>query len=190
MHRYIFWEVSKIIQANPKIQSPSLFYSLLKNTYITDMAIGIRRQLDPHPHAISLANLLRELVKYPKVLTRKWFVSLYKGSVAEAWADRDFDKFAGKGRPYIDPTLVEKDLRRLEKLWQPTGKYVDRRIAHLDKKGVKTLPTFKDLDDCMDLLEELLKKYVLLLEAVGLMKVTPTIQDDWKKVFRVAWIPK
>ena len=33
VNRYIFWEVQKIIQANPKIQMGSLFYEWMGNIY-------------------------------------------------------------------------------------------------------------------------------------------------------------
>jgi hypothetical protein len=50
------------------------------------------------------------------------------------------------------------------------------------------MPTFQELDTVLDLLEELLKEYVLLLEGKGLTDVLPVWQYDWKRPFRVAWI--
>jgi hypothetical protein len=39
-------------------------------------------------------------------------------------------------------------------------------------------------------LAHLVEPYALLLEQVGLAEVVPVIQYDWKRPFRVAWIPE
>ena len=53
---------------------------------------------------------------------------------------------------------------------------------------MRRLPTYTELDGCIDLLEKLAKEFSLLLDATGLAQVVPVIQYDWKKPFRVAWI--
>jgi hypothetical protein len=50
------------------------------------------------------------------------------------------------------------------------------------------LPTYAELDRCVDLLEQLAKGYSLLLEAAGLTDVVAVIQYDWKAPFRIPWI--
>jgi len=59
--RYIFWEVGKIVNANPRIQRTSSFYGWMGATYSAAVPIGIRRQLDEHPDSLSLARLLSEI---------------------------------------------------------------------------------------------------------------------------------
>jgi hypothetical protein len=62
------------------------------------------------------------------------------------------------------------------------------RVAHFDKRALKNPPTFKDLDDCIDYLEELLKKYTLIFRATCLTSVLPTWQYEWKDIFLHPWI--
>ena len=50
------------------------------------------------------------------------------------------------------------------------------------------LPTYAELDSCVDLLGRLAKDYSLLLEQTALVEVVPVIQEDWKAPFRVPWI--
>lgn len=188
IHRHVFWETHKIIEANPSIQKPSAFYTWMKSAYVTDIAVGIRRQLDSDPDTISLWNLLDELTMHPQAMSRQRFVALYKGSTVEMFADQDFDRFAGKGQPHIDASLIRADLTRLEALWSVIKKYINRRITHTDQRDVAYLPTFDDLDGCQDLLEELLRKYVLLFRASSLTEVLPTFQYDWTAIFREPWI--
>src|SRR2546426_7612992 len=89
------WEVQKIIRSNKNIQKPSSFYRYLGDTYVSYITIGIRRQIKIDRQSISFARLLSEIIETPSVLSRDYFKSLYKGSVAESLADRDFDRFAG-----------------------------------------------------------------------------------------------
>jgi hypothetical protein len=53
---------------------------------------------------------------------------------------------------------------------------------------MRHLPTYNELDRCVDVVEGLAKTYARLLEASALVQVVPVIQCDWKKPFRVAWI--
>ena len=52
---------------------------------------------------------------------------------------------------------------------------------------MRKLPTFNDLDRCVDVLERLGKRYSLILRAEG-TSVVLVIVGDWKKPFRVPWI--
>lgn len=53
---------------------------------------------------------------------------------------------------------------------------------------MRRLPTYAEMDVCVDLLENLAKKFTLLLEQKGLTDVVPVIQYDWKAPFRLPWI--
>ncbi len=70
-------------------------------------------------------------------------------------------------------------------------KYADRRIAHFDERAISSIPTFLDLDKCIDFLEMLIKKYYLLFRAGSLNSILPVSQNryDWKAIFKEAWIP-
>src|SRR5215510_2486158 len=105
IHRNIFWEVQKIIRKNRNIQQPSSFYQYLGVTYVSYITMGIRRQVKIDKQSISFARLLSEIIETPSILSRVYFRSLYKGSVAEDLADRDFDKFVENG-----PFLKERNI--------------------------------------------------------------------------------
>ncbi len=151
--------------------------------------MGIRRQIKIDDDSISFARLLKEISDTPEVLSRNRFVALYKGSTVEHFADRDFDEFAGKEGNHVDPSLVKKDFENLKEKAKELEKYADKRIAHLDKRKPKTIPKFKDVDDCIDFLEELMKKYYLLFHAKSLLSILPVYQYDWKAIFREPWLP-
>jgi len=185
----IFWEVQEIIKANKKIQKPSSFYEYLGNTYVSHSLIGMRRQLKVDSKSISLARLLTEMSETPEVFSRKYYKAMYAGSVVEDFADRDFDRFSAPGAPYISKDMVLGDLKKLQDVGRKLEEYADRRVAHRDKRDVKSPPRFKDGDAVIELLDKLYVKYHLLFYAASMDSLMPTYQYDWKEIFREPWIP-
>jgi len=191
INRNIFWEVQDIIKNNPKIQKPSSFYDFLVNIYLASALMGIRRQVKIDENSISFARLQKEIYHTPEILSRNRFFNLYKGSTVEKFASRDFDKFAGKRGNYVNPELIKLDFEELKSKAQKCEKYADRRVAHFDKRAMSNIPTFADLDNCIDFLEILMKKYYLLFRASSLISILPVCQNkyDWKAIFKEVWLP-
>jgi hypothetical protein len=52
----------------------------------------------------------------------------------------------------------------------------------------KTVPTFDDLDNALNLLEALTIKYLHLLTGKQPETFVPVFQYDWTKIFREPWI--
>ena len=188
VNKNIFWEVQNIIKNNPKIQKPSSFYEFLGNTYVISALMGIRRQIKSDEDSISFAKLLKEICDTPEILSRNRFVALYKGSAVEHLANKHFDKFAGKVGSHVDPNLIRFKLENLKVKARKCEKYADQRVAHFDKGVIKNIPTFKDLDDCIDFLEELMKMFYRLFRAISLTSMLPVYQYDWKAIFREPWL--
>jgi hypothetical protein len=199
-NRNIFLEVHDIIKNNPKIQKPSSFYKFLGSTYADSALMRVRRQVKIDKDSISFARLLKEICDTPEILSRNRFFNLYKGSTVEQYAEsigstveqyasRDFDKFAGKGENHVNPELIKLDSEKLKTKAKNCEKYADQRVAHFDKRAMNNIPTFADLDDCIDFLEKLMKKYYLLFRAECLTSILPVYQNNWKAIFREAWLP-
>ena len=201
-NRNIFLEVHDIINNNPKIQKPSSFYEFLGSVYAVSALMGLRRQVKIDEDSISFARLLKEICDTPEILSRNRFFAQYKGSTVEKIAklmgstvekyeSRNYDQFAGKTGDYVNPELIKLDLKELKSKAQKCEKYADQRVAHFDKKEISNIPTFTDLDNCIDFLEKLMKKYYLLFRASHLNSILPVSQDkyDWKAIFKEVWIP-
>ncbi|MEO8418994.1 MAG: hypothetical protein ABI475_09740 [Methylophilaceae bacterium] len=184
-----FSEVQGLIKNNPKLHQPSSFYHYLARTYVSHVTIGLRRQIKCDSQSISFARLMTEMIDSPATLSRKYYVGLYKGSTAEMFANRDFEKFSDISAPHIKASLVCDDLATLRTTSERCEEYADRRIAHWDKREPKELPTYNDLDKCVELLDELYVKYHLLFHASSMESLLPDREFDWKGVFREPWIP-
>jgi hypothetical protein len=64
---------------------------------------------------------------------------------------------------------------------------VNKYVAHRAKHPMRRLPTFTDLDQCIDVVERLAKEYSFILKAEN-TTVVPLMPYDWKRPFRVPWI--
>ncbi|MCC7202116.1 MAG: hypothetical protein IT393_05545 [Nitrospirae bacterium] len=190
IRRYIFWEVQKIIRANPRIQKSSSFYTWLGSVFAAAASIGVRRQADNRTDVISLYRLLSEIKKKPEVLSRERYVTLYSDpEIRKGVANCHFDRFAGVGNTHVDRRKVEKDIGDIAAITSRLKDYANERVAHYSKKDPKTVPTYNDLNKCIDFLEELIIKYWALFRAETAVTLLPTWQYDWKGIFREPWIP-
>lgn len=191
----IFEEIQNIMRANKKIQSPDLFYRWMKDNYAARVALGIRRLVDPdraYKRAISLYRLIEDISKYPQAMTRNYYVSQYhKWMQKEGLADRDFDIFANKRGPLISAYKLNRDMKRLQRETQRIRTFTNKWIAHYDLKGrIRRLPTFKDVDETLKVVDAIFCKYYLLLTRGGMTTSKPVLQYDWKKPLRHPWIEK
>ncbi|MCY4566722.1 MAG: hypothetical protein OXD49_00310 [Candidatus Poribacteria bacterium] len=187
--KHIFWKLGDIVKNNPKIQKPNSFYKFAGDTYFAYGVMGIRRQIKPHRNSISFAGLLHEIVKTPYILSRERFVALYERN-SHYEANHDFGQFAREDAEYIDPNKVRRDLDKLKKLGRAVEVFADKRIAHYDKQLVENVPSFGELDDCINFLAELTEKYWLLFKAETLVDLlVMPIVDNWEEIFRQPWIP-
>lgn len=188
--KHTFHEVQDMIHDNPLLHQPSSFYDYLSNTYVSHVVIGVRRQIKCDDQSISMARLFQEMIDTPQAFPRADYTAKYKGSVKEDSANRAFDKFAAPDAPHIDPNLVAADLFRLQAASKYCEDFADKRVAHRDTREPKELPTFNEIDACIDLLDELYCKYLLLFHpAFAMETLLPTWQYDWTSIFRVPWLP-
>lgn len=185
--RHVYSEVGGIVINNSKIQRPSIFYDYLTTTYAYSAVIAVRRQVKIDRDSISLGRLLDEMCRTPEAMSRVQYKALHDYA-AEETSDKNFDRLAGEGAPFIDTVLVKNDLEKLKSLALSCEDYADRKVAHLDKGGVKTPPTFNDLNDCISYMESLLLKYQLLFRKDCANSFAPVIQGNWKEIFREPWL--
>ncbi len=189
----IFEEVQKIIKSNKKIQSPPLFYHWIKDNYSARIAIGIRRLVDTdraYKRAISLYRLIEDISQNRQAITRDYYVSqYYKGMQKDGLAEMDFDIFANKGDPLISVYKLNRDMKSLQRETRRIRIFTNKWIAHYDLKGrIRRLPTFKDVNEALKVVDAIFCKYYLLLTLGSMTTSKPVLQYDWKKPLHHAWI--
>lgn len=195
--RYYWRELSNMVRSNPDIPSPGYIMRWLLRLFLNNVAIGIRRQAERRDNVVTLGRLLHSIRDNPTVASRRHFVSRYTDEPLEQEiAHRDFDQFTGSGGEHIAVRIVEADIARLEAATARVAEYASRQIAHLDPRyaypeGVQPTdyPSLAELDDALDVVGELLKKYYLLVTANCLLSAEPTVQFNWQQAFSVPWCP-
>ncbi|MBU1118934.1 hypothetical protein KKH43_03575 [Patescibacteria group bacterium] len=193
---FVFWrkihgEVRDIIKKNPKIQKPSVFYDLINWSYLSSIQIAAYRQLDKHKDCTSLAKLLEEISEAPDSITRGNYIKMWQDKIlASLVADGEFNQFCDKkGDDSISSSKVRNDLKKLEKRRQVHKEIRHNKLAHYNVKELKEIPFLSDVDDTIELLDELGKKYYLLLTARN-MSSDITVQFNWKEIFHYPWIER
>lgn len=192
-NRFFFRELSSILKRNPNIPANNPFLVWIWENYLLNAAIGVRRLVDANSDSVSLYHLLESIKEHPEILSRERYKKLYDDSGFandDYYTNSRFDALVGEGNIHIDPKDVDKDIQSIKNI--KTGKlitYVDRIIAHYDRRGIKDPPTIKELDDSIDLLEELTKKYYGIITAGGI-SLLPTVQAPWEEIFEIPWMSK
>jgi hypothetical protein len=174
--RYIFREVQRIVQENPRIQQPSSFYLWMSRAYASRIIIGVRRHLytgrdrsgrgsnRAEKQSMAFVRLLEDIIKRPDVLSRQRFVARYISKAkalpaehAARLAHADFDKYAGPGEPHLPRHVVGADLGELKKAGTKIVQYANQWVAHLgrDRRDISP-PSVPEVDDCLDLFEKVL----------------------------------
>jgi hypothetical protein len=188
-NQHIFWEVQKIIRGNPKIDKPNDFYGWMAEMYAHAMSVAIRKMIDKNRSTISFQKFLEKLKANPSVISRSRYKHQFVDyNYMERDADEGFDQIVGIGRDHLDPALVTQQLETLENKTAKLRDFVNKRIAHHEKSEFNDLPTFKELDEAIACLEDLLKFYLPLFTGLGLDSALPKWLYDWKEVFYCAWI--
>ncbi len=111
------------------------FLEFVDECYFIQTAISVRRQIGTQKDEISLMKLLRQL----------------------HYAADKIDI------PELTQEMIESDIDKLSEIEQQVGLYVDRKIAHLDRREFDQACTIKDMERALKTLYEIVTKYYDLL---------------------------
>jgi hypothetical protein len=200
--RYIFLQLQTIIKNNQNLHDDDYFFEWICINFSKSVSVAIRLQLECKSSVITLGRLLFEIQQSPDILTLKRFESLFTDgytqdtdkervfySVRQKIARREFKTFGGKVVKHVDPVIVCQDVAKLHTACSPIKQYVNKRVAHHDKKKFLAFPSYNELFISIDTIVEVYKKYTHLLRGIPYeVKIQPLW--DWKDIFKVAWIKK
>jgi hypothetical protein len=188
--RHIFRRVGEIVGANQEIQHPGAFHEFLAGSYGAAAVMAVRRQVDQDSRAVSLLKLFFELRSRPDLVSRSRFVDLVQGRGTEAEAaNHRFDEIAGKAASHVPILHVQRDIDVLKSNTTNLERFATLRVAHWDMQGPNTVPTLHDLHHAIDKLENLVRRYRLILLGDP-FAIMPAFEGEWEMVFRHAWAPR
>jgi hypothetical protein len=196
LNRQVFAGVKQIVDANSEIQVHSSFYQVFTSNHAHSALMYIRRQVDRHPDSVSLMNFPLDLRGNHELITQNYYVSLYTQDAVDEvdlenrtrWGESDFEEYFGSPiEGHINPGIFDADIKSLDSVSTNIKSFVDQRLAHLDKHKPDRVPKLDELESACDTLGNILKKYILLLDAKD-YQIAPVLQHDWKAIFRVPWL--
>src|SRR5262245_37469699 len=178
LRHHVFEELQAIVRGNKRFETASgLFGEWLALSYVQSATVGVRRHLKSGDDSVSLRRCLEEIRQFPELVSRAHYLEFFADSpewLTETSGHGYFDSISSQDKSHIAVAVVDRQLGDLEAAGGAIEHYVDRRIAHYDKRGLaKPVPTFKDLEAGLKALEELVIFYWTLLKGASLVGLTP-----------------
>ena len=187
-----------IVSANPRLRPGTPVLDYFRNVYADYAVMAIRRQVRADGDSVSLVGLLEDLAENSSFITRAWTRQLYERplasgerypqQMAHTLADGTFTQFADSTAAHLDETIVRNDIERLSGATSKILGHSDRAVAHDDRRRARDAATFDDLNLAIDMIEEIAKRYLLLLTGESMIQMTPIDVTNSIGVFRFTWI--
>jgi hypothetical protein len=188
-HLDLFNKLSQIVTNNKELQKmDSTILDWMQDAFTTDLVICIGRICDRDKRTISLTRFLETLKDKPEYLTRERYVKLWPTS-EDFFAQRGFDHLAGENQQSFSTAIISADIKKITEE-DPIKKiliYRHQHIAHSDKEKSEA-PMYNELFQAFKIIEDLIKKYNLLLRTSTYTSLAPVMQGYWEEVFTIPWI--
>jgi hypothetical protein len=186
-HRKVWEELVRIAEANSSLP-PSYLFEFISDIYGDSQAVAVRRMADRDPQASSLANVIAEAIQSPELISRQTAHGNGRDPRTLAIIDAQFTQLAGTG-PHLAPKIPERDLARLLDVSRSVKNYVDRHVAHTDKRSFDphALPKLSEVHEATRTVSELFRKYATLVYGAN-HTVLHDVPDGWTEVLRVPWL--
>ncbi len=182
--RTLFLSFQELVDETPKLKKADYFHDYFRESYISHLGIGLRRQFKFQKDSICLKNLLCEIREQSHLINLGYYESLYSDSKMKKYAADDFYSIIGSTDKTISSEAVDVDIALLNSSAFTVESFIDRRVAHIDRRPPSRTPTYNDLHDCLDVVENLTIKYHMLLTAGSYETLEPVVQYGFLDIFR------
>lgn len=186
--RQVYRDFAEIVNANVEHighHEGGVFCKFVQRCYGSHAAMAIRSQIKKKDDSVSLMLLLSEIRDSAHNFTFEFYLQQFPiDSSYVDWQSETFSLFSEDGA-VVSAQTVQKDIDDLKRVTAQVETLVDRSLAHLDKRGFDGDVTFGDLDACIDAFDQLVCKYLRLIDGRSFITLEPTILLDWKKILRV-----
>ena len=84
--------------------------------------------------------------------------------------------------------MANEDLGSLVGELNAVKSFTDKMVAHYDENPPESIPSFEEIDKCIDFLHKLYLKYDPVFHNRRLTSAKPTTQYSWQQIFRTPWL--
>ena len=161
------------------------FCDFVARCYAARVAAGVRRHIKNDRDANSLVRIMAQMKNCAPQLTFEFFLRRFpREPDGVPWQEWTFKQISFDGVS-ASADLIGQDLEELTRLTTGVEAFVDKQIAHLDRKGLDVRVTFDDLKLAVAKLDDVACKYICLLTGKGYSSLKATVVFDWRKIFTV-----
>ncbi len=164
------------------------FCEFVARAYVARVAAAVRRHSRSHKDAITLTGILEQMERCAPQLTFDFFLERFPGGGEAHFTQSATFKYVSQDGRVASEALIRQDIDELQRLTTKVEAFVDKELAHLDRKGLATPATFNDLDSALDALDQMACKYLTLLTGGHRDALAGTIQEPWEEIFTVPLI--
>lgn len=194
--KYIFEKYKEYIENSESIYKQSVFLFWIAKNYQILSVINVYKQVDERNDVWSLVNLLKDLKKLQNSFSLNWFVQKYPKWMHTHGED-DFKQFSTKSNTKISLKKIDGDIKKIKlaikgerfgkkrQSIESLAKYRHKRAAHFAKDNKRVIAHVKKIFDAIDLLEEMIIKYKLLLNQAGMDTLLTSDIDCYIKLSEV-----
>jgi hypothetical protein len=173
-----------VIRDNPAARRNGFLAVWLMRIHAQYAHIAIRRLTDWDKRTYSLRRFLIDVRDHCHALTRNSFVAQYPPAMRDI-APEDFDRLVGKHRGHLPRRVVQRDIRKLDRIDSKLGDVTNKIVAHLERNPKITRhPLWRDVHHAIATLEKLCLKYQLLLRTSCPSTLVPVNAEEMLENFQ------
>jgi hypothetical protein len=180
------WDVFSYIstRAPDEVQQDATVVAWFRLGFARSQGLAVRRMADKRSDVISLARLIDDVWRYPTVLSRGRYEATHR---VEFGVGLDTFEILFGGGEYIDPRIPARDYEDLQAKTKAVRDWVNSSVAHLTaKKGPKESPPLNAVNDAVNFISSLFRKYMGLIR--GVTVASGVMFEPWPYAFRFPWI--
>jgi hypothetical protein len=196
--KYIFEKYNKYITNCKNIDKQSDVLLWIKKNYLILSVINICKQVDERNDVESLINLLKDIKKIKCSFSLDWFLKNYPDWM-RGNGENHFKQFSIKNNKMISAEKVDGDIKKIKQAIcgfrfgkkrqsvESLKKYRNKRGVHFANDNKEAVANRNKIFKAIDLLEQIIMKYNLLLNQAGMDSLLTSNIDDYVnfgKVFK------
>jgi len=166
---------------------------------MSQVILGIRRQVDGDRRAHSLRNFLQHIIAHPTYYSiedcintfldraDRWQATGQQRERYEQEARMLYAQLADASGRALDPVKVQTDLANLIATCDSLKTAADHHIAHRDRNAPDFNATFQDIEDIIEKVRTLQRKYTRLFDGGGAGLGQPK-EEEMRSFYRFPWL--
>lgn len=143
--QFIWEHLNQRLRDNADIGRPGDYFNWLTQNHFCTLGARLRAMTEVSRESITLGNVLKNLAERNYIVTRQQYLGMYdKGHFPPGYPDECFDRICRRTgcREYPKERAIAFQ-QRLEKSMRPVRIWVDKRVAHWDRKEPNNVRLFE-----------------------------------------------